>query len=197
MRSIFLYWLPMIVRLSPPGEDAPPSFMSIFQTCDKKSNKDGTQSTRISNSECSQQDCLNNRAEFGEIQVNNLAPDGADSYTRSFINQSPAINSNNENNHNQIETQSNHNSHQQQQFTATHRANMNTYSINQELRHILSEIKKITDHIEEKEGEAEREDEWKFAAMVLDRLCLYIFSTALLLGMFLTLGTAPGFIRIK
>lgn len=193
----------MLVRLSPPGLDHPPTFMSIFQSSTKSQKEGGTHSTKLTNSECSNRDncILDNRAEFGELLANNLAPDGADSYTRSFINQSPAINGNER--ENQIDAQSHksqgqhsHNS-QNQQFVATHRANLNSYSINNELKHILNEIKKITDHIEEKEGEHEMEDEWKFAAMVLDRLCLYVFSTALLLGMFLTLGTAPGFISVN
>lgn len=44
-----------------------------------------------------------------------------------------------------------------------------------ELNLILLEIRKISNKLKEDEDETQQELEWKFAAMVLDKLCLYVF----------------------
>ncbi|CAM4750927.1 unnamed protein product [Rotaria magnacalcarata] len=45
-----------------------------------------------------------------------------------------------------------------------------------ELRSIKAEVRFITDHIKKEEEEDDASQDWRFSAMVLDRLCLIIFS---------------------
>jgi len=51
-----------------------------------------------------------------------------------------------------------------------------TFGIGRELSLILKEIKVITDKIRDDEESGAAEADWKFAAMVIDRLCLIVFS---------------------
>ena len=71
----------------------------------------------------------------------------------------------------------------------------NTYSNSQplqrELNLILKEIKVITDKIKDDEESASIEADWKFAAMVLDRLCLVFFTVFTIIATLAVLATAP------
>ncbi|XP_022105188.1 neuronal acetylcholine receptor subunit alpha-7-like [Acanthaster planci] len=58
---------------------------------------------------------------------------------------------------------------------------------------ILEELRFLTNRYRKKETEDEVISDWKFAAMVVDRLCLVVFSIATLLVTFILLCTAPNF----
>ncbi|XP_038071781.1 neuronal acetylcholine receptor subunit alpha-7-like [Patiria miniata] len=60
---------------------------------------------------------------------------------------------------------------------------------------ILDELRFLTNRYRKKETEDEVVSDWKFAAMVVDRLCLVVFSIATLLVTFILLYTAPNFGR--
>jgi nicotinic acetylcholine receptor len=60
-----------------------------------------------------------------------------------------------------------------------------------ELSLILKEIKIITDKIRDDEESAAIENDWKFAAMVLDRLCLIIFTLFTIVATVAVLAAAP------
>ena len=60
-----------------------------------------------------------------------------------------------------------------------------------ELSLILKEIRVITDKIRDDEDTAAIENDWKFAAMVLDRLCLITFTGFTMLATAALLITAP------
>ncbi len=60
-----------------------------------------------------------------------------------------------------------------------------------ELSLILKEIKVITDKIRDDEESAAIENDWKFAAMVLDRLCLIIFTMFTIVATVAVLAAAP------
>ena len=53
------------------------------------------------------------------------------------------------------------------------------------------EIRVITDKIREDEVSGAVEADWKFAAMVLDRLCLFFFSAFTLVATVSVLAVAP------
>jgi len=72
----------------------------------------------------------------------------------------------------------------QQQYSPIHR----------ELGAILKEIKVITDKIREEEESSAIEGDWKFAAMVLDRLCLVFFSAFTFVATLAVLAVAPHII---
>ena len=63
--------------------------------------------------------------------------------------------------------------------------------IQRELSMILKEIRVITDKIRDEEDTAAIENDWKFAAMVLDRLCLITFTLFTFIATIAVLLTAP------
>jgi nicotinic acetylcholine receptor len=63
--------------------------------------------------------------------------------------------------------------------------------IQRELSMILKEIRIITDKIRDEEDTAAVENDWKFAAMVLDRLCLITFTLFTFIATIAVLLTAP------
>ena len=60
-----------------------------------------------------------------------------------------------------------------------------------ELTMILKELRVITDKIKNDEDSASIENDWKFAAMVLDRLCLITFTLFTMMATAALLITAP------
>ena len=56
---------------------------------------------------------------------------------------------------------------------------------------ILREIRKITTKLRQDEEEIEIKNEWKFAALVIDRLCLWICVAATTISTAAILGSAP------
>ena len=63
-----------------------------------------------------------------------------------------------------------------------------------ELSLILKELRVITDKIRDDEETAAIENDWKFAAMVLDRLCLLTFSAFTIIATIAVLLAAPHII---
>ena len=63
-------------------------------------------------------------------------------------------------------------------------------SIRAELLAILNELRFITRKIKDENDNAEETNDWKFAAMVIDRLCFWIFSLYLIVAT-IAIFTAP------
>ena len=63
--------------------------------------------------------------------------------------------------------------------------------LQRELGLILKELKVITDKVREDEEAGAVEADWKFAAMVLDRMCLFFFTTFTLVATCAVLAVAP------
>jgi len=63
--------------------------------------------------------------------------------------------------------------------------------VHRELSAILKEIRVITDKLREDEDTAAIENDWKFAAMVLDRLCLITFTAFTIIATIAVLAAAP------
>lgn len=66
--------------------------------------------------------------------------------------------------------------------------------VHRELSLILKELRVITDKIRDEEDTAAIENDWKFAAMVLDRLCLITFTLFTLIATIAVLFSAPHII---
>ena len=66
--------------------------------------------------------------------------------------------------------------------------------VQRELSMILKEIRVITDKIRDEEDTAAIENDWKFAAMVLDRLCLITFTLFTFVATIAVLLSAPHII---
>jgi len=60
-----------------------------------------------------------------------------------------------------------------------------------ELSLILKELRMITDKIRKDDEAAEITNEWKFAAMVVDRLCLIVFTLFTIIATVAVLASAP------
>ena len=63
--------------------------------------------------------------------------------------------------------------------------------LQRELGLILKEIRVITDKVRDDDEAAEIEGDWKFAAMVLDRLCLIFFTLFTVVATLIMLSVAP------
>ena len=66
-----------------------------------------------------------------------------------------------------------------------------SHPLHRELGLILKEIKVITDKIRDDEESSSIEGDWKFAAMVIDRLCLIVYTIFTILATVAVLWTAP------
>ena len=71
------------------------------------------------------------------------------------------------------------------------KATIPSHPLHRELGLILKEIKVITDKIREGEDSSSIEGDWKFAAMVIDRLCLIVYTIFTILATIAVLWTAP------
>ena len=63
--------------------------------------------------------------------------------------------------------------------------------LQRELGLILKELKVITDKVREDDEAGAVEADWKFAAMVLDRMCLFFFTTFTIVATCTVLAVAP------
>lgn len=62
---------------------------------------------------------------------------------------------------------------------------------------ILKELKVLTKKIEDDDEDEEKILGWKFAAMVIDRLCMVIFTVATFIATFIILLTSKNFFRLQ
>ncbi|XP_064652936.1 neuronal acetylcholine receptor subunit alpha-7-like isoform X2 [Lineus longissimus] len=69
--------------------------------------------------------------------------------------------------------------------------NLHMCSTRSELHSIIKELKYITNKMRKDEDDQEVEGDWKFAAMVIDRLCLIMFSTFTITSTCAILFSAP------
>ena len=60
-----------------------------------------------------------------------------------------------------------------------------------ELREILKEVRYMSDKLRKDDSDQDVKNDWKFAAMVIDRLCLWIFTLFTIVSTFAILFSAP------
>ncbi len=66
-----------------------------------------------------------------------------------------------------------------------------------EMRTIISELRFLTDHVKKEEQEDDISQDWRFSAMVIDRLCLILFSLMTSIFSYVTLFSAPNFFKLR
>lgn len=71
---------------------------------------------------------------------------------------------------------------------------MNLYR--SDIRMIMSELKFVTDYVRKEEEEDDISQDWKFSAMVIDRLCLVLFTILTTIFSYITLFSAPNFFKL-
>jgi nicotinic acetylcholine receptor len=64
-----------------------------------------------------------------------------------------------------------------------------------EMRTIISELRFLTAHVKNEEDEGDISEDWKFSAMVIDRLCLVSFTIMTIVFSYVTLFSAPNFFK--
>jgi len=74
---------------------------------------------------------------------------------------------------------------------ATEENTASQHPLQRELNLILKEIKVITEKLKSDDESGEIEADWKFAAMVLDRLCLVFFTAFTIIATLAVLAAAP------
>jgi len=66
-----------------------------------------------------------------------------------------------------------------------------------DIRMIMSELKFVTDYVRKEEEEDDISQDWKFSAMVVDRLCLVLFTIMTTAFSYVTLFSAPNFFKFR
>ena len=66
-----------------------------------------------------------------------------------------------------------------------------------DLRMIMSELKYLANYIRKEEEDDSLAQDWKFSAMVIDRLCLILFSLMTPIFSYVTLFSAPNFLKFR
>lgn len=70
-------------------------------------------------------------------------------------------------------------------------------SLRADIHSIMAELKFMTEYIRREEEEDDTSQDWKFAAMVIDRLCLIFFAVMTSIFTYLTLFSAPNFFLFR
>ena len=86
--------------------------------------------------------------------------------------------------------------------SSTHDSNdaLVSYDMNfcrSDIRMIMSELKFLTDYVRKEEEEDDISQDWKFSAMVIDRLCLIVFAIMTTIFSYVTLFSAPNFFKLR
>lgn len=181
-RHMFLVILPFFVRMNPPGRTSPPSFSEFFGKKDEsfytselvpehRMEDDNISSpnsqTKLTNS---RMDTINSR-DNQNIGQTRITSQPVLSRSSSFERSSQEIDY-----HLKFEPQN----------------SVEARAILLIGRNLLQELEKLTDHLESQAVTGAKVDDWKFAAMVLDRVFLYVFSVLMMLAMSMTILTSPG-----
>jgi len=181
-RHIFLVILPFFVRMNPPGRTSPPGFSEFFGKKDEsfytselvpehRMEDDNISSpnsqTKLTNS---RMDTINSR-DNQNIGQTRITSQPVLSRSSSFERSSQEIDY-----HLKFEPQN----------------SVEARAILLIGRNLLQELEKLTDHLESQAVTGAKVDDWKFAAMVLDRVFLYVFSVLMTLAMSMTILTSPG-----
>ncbi|XP_053679271.1 neuronal acetylcholine receptor subunit alpha-7 isoform X1 [Anopheles nili] len=79
-------------------------------------------------------------------------------------------------------------------LTTVEEQNASTGCTHKDLHHILKELQFITNRMKKADEEAELISDWKFAAMVVDRFCLFVFTLFTIIATVTVLLSAPHII---
>jgi len=154
VRILFLQWIPWILRMSRPGEKLTYKTILMQNKIKELDNKENSSKSLLAN-------VLDMEDDFRP---------GANNLPYSTVPPSSSVY---QHQHNHI--------HKNGGFMRGNSATQQSEDtfppgINRELNLILKEIRIITEKIKEDEESSAIENDWKFAAMVLDRFCLIAFT---------------------
>ena len=69
--------------------------------------------------------------------------------------------------------------------------------IRSELQMIISQLSTLTQHTRDQAESDDQAQDWKFVAMVVDRLCLILFTSSMIIFTILTLFSTPNFFKLR
>ncbi|XP_035782508.1 neuronal acetylcholine receptor subunit alpha-7-like [Anopheles aquasalis] len=184
VRVIFLYWLPCILRMSRPGRDLSMEYPPT-PTSDSSERKAHIQDVELK--ERSSKSLLANVLDIDDDFRHNcrpLTPGGTLPHNPTYFR---TVYSSDDGSIGPIGT-----NRMPDAIAPPHTCF--TSSADYELALILKEIRFITDQIRKEDEESDIAKDWKFAAMVVDRLCLIIFTFFTIVATIAVLFSAPHII---
>jgi len=163
VKSVFLQWLPWILRMSRPGK--------------KITRKTITMNSKMNELQLKEKACKSLLANVLDMDDDLRALSSGGGFIK--------LNGFHQENNSNPSSDMNH-------VNSSH-VNMNSActSANRELKCILKEMRFMTNRLKAMDEENEIESDWKFAAMVIDRFCLIIFTTFTIVTTIAVLFSAP------
>ena len=165
VRSLFLQWLPWILRMSRPGEKITIKTIQVQKKMKELDKKEMKSKSLIAN-------ILDMDEDYHPATKSHTVHPCHPNYPKAPL-ASIFMSRSNPNLPNSFE----------ETVAAT--------PLQRELGLILKEIRVITDKVRDDDEAAEIEGDWKFAAMVLDRLCLIFFTLFTVVATLIMLSVAP------
>jgi len=174
VRTLFLQWIPWVLRMARPGEKITRKTIMMQNKMKELDLKEKSSKSLLANVLDMDDDFVPSSTMphiHSHNNSNNQNANAGQQKNGGFIRVSSNVPTNEESN------------------------NMNSSSypsgVPRELSLILKEIKVITDKIRDDEEASAIESDWKFAAMVLDRLCLITFTLFTIIATLAVLAAAP------
>ena len=165
VRSLFLQWLPWLLRMSRPGEKITIKTIQVQKKMKELDKKEMKSKSLIAN-------ILDMDEDYHPATKSHTVHPCHPNYPKAPL-ASIFMSRSNPNLPNSFE----------ETVAAT--------PLQRELGLILKEIRVITDKVRDDDEAAEIEGDWKFAAMVLDRLCLIFFTLFTVVATLIMLSVAP------
>jgi len=167
VQATFLQWIPWLLRMSRPGEKITKKTIMMAQKMKDLDMKETSSKSLLTN-------VLDMDDDFRATTLPHNLPQHHPSHVTSHQNPGFVRSAGNLANGDARKSP-------KSQFSGLHR----------ELGAILKEIKVITDKIRDDEESSTIEGDWKFAAMVLDRICLVFFTLFTIVATLSVLAVAP------
>ena len=201
MRTVILTWLPWLLRIDRPGEVKPPS---IESRAEQTSNSSPVKRTEIANiskkiKELEQLHATGNlmshvmdgEEDFIQLHATNRCSGGCQCTAYSNIDSFP---NNVYNMQNRMEEPDISAYNTQISDSPTEATCPHVNNAMKDLTPIVRELRFITNRMRREDELQEIINEWKFAAMVIDRLCLILFTSFAVISTAVCLLSAPHLI---
>lgn len=171
VKSVFLQWMPWMLRMSRPGKKITRKTINMNNKMNELSLKEKACKSLLANV-LDMDDDLRNTV-CGQISAGNGYPNSVNDFN--FSENNSTI----------------HASDPLKHLNPANHLGGSCNSAARELKSILKELRFMTSRLKTMDKENEIESDWKFAAMVIDRFCLIIFTTFTIITTVAVLFSAP------
>jgi len=166
VKSVFLQWMPWMLRMSRPGKKITRKTINMTNKMNELSLKEKACKSLLAN-------VLDMDDDLRQISAGNGYPNSVNEYN--FSENNSTI----------------HGSDPLKHLNPTNHIGGSCNAAARELKSILKELRFMTSRLKTMDKENEIESDWKFAAMVIDRFCLIIFTTFTIITTVAVLFSAP------